>query len=358
MAMLVAGATNCWAAAAEMMKKVTLDEIMGLERYEQARDERRRPLPAHDLTDDLRHLVGRQVALVDDARDGLLQPEGRRGLAHAAPRVRLVEVGQMAGPVIALPADVLRSSGLEVLGSGPGTIPLTDIVGAIPQVMAIAATGDLPIGINLTRVASQPTVVQNAIRGFTTSLAQAVIIVLGVSFLALGVRAGLAARKLLTSAGLFTRLAQATAASRHPPYDFAVVDEAQDFSIAHLRFFAALGGTRPNALFFAGDLGQRIFQLPFSWKVRRGFRQIYRSKGERLRLRHHFKADLALDFTPADKDRMRGLSAKAREGTLSPAEQAEINSYERVGHLLNILQSKARRSLQPRRRTNGKTKGH
>jgi multidrug efflux pump subunit AcrB len=51
---------------------------------------------------------------------------------------------------------------------------------------------DLPIGINLSRVASQPTVVQNAIRGFTTSLAQAVIIVLGVSFLALGVRAGLA----------------------------------------------------------------------------------------------------------------------------------------------------------------------
>ena len=72
----------------------------------------------------------------------------RRGLAHAAPRVRLVEVGQMAGPVIALPADVLRSSGLEILGSGPGTIPLTDIVGAIPQVMAIAATGDLPIDID------------------------------------------------------------------------------------------------------------------------------------------------------------------------------------------------------------------
>jgi len=51
---------------------------------------------------------------------------------------------------------------------------------------------DLPIGIDLTRVASQPTVVQTAIRGFTTSLAQAVIIVLCVSFLALGVRAGLA----------------------------------------------------------------------------------------------------------------------------------------------------------------------
>jgi superfamily I DNA/RNA helicase len=27
-----------------------------------------------------------------------------------------------------------------------------------------------------------------------------------------------------------------------------------------------LAGDRPNALFFAGDLGQRIFQQPFSWK--------------------------------------------------------------------------------------------
>jgi len=46
-----------------------------------------------------------------------------------------------------------------------------------------------------------------------------------------------------------------------------VVDEAQDISISHLRFLAALGASRPNALFFAGDLGQRIFQQPFSWKA-------------------------------------------------------------------------------------------
>ena len=30
---------------------------------------------------------------------------------------------------------------------------------------------------------------------------------------------------------------------------------------------AALGGSRPNGLFFAGDLGQRIFQTPFSWRA-------------------------------------------------------------------------------------------
>jgi superfamily I DNA/RNA helicase len=49
-------------------------------------------------------------------------------------------------------------------------------------------------------------------------------------------------------------------------FDYAVVDEAQDIGVAHLRFLAALGGGRANALFFAGDLGQRIFQQPFSWK--------------------------------------------------------------------------------------------
>ena len=80
------------------------------------------------------------------------------------------------------------------------------------------------------------------------------------------VRSGLKERKLTTHAGLFTLLAVAVAKDKHPPFDFVVVDEAQDISVAHLRFFAALGARRPNALFFAGDLGQRIFQQPFSWK--------------------------------------------------------------------------------------------
>jgi mRNA-degrading endonuclease RelE of RelBE toxin-antitoxin system len=81
------------------------------------------------------------------------------------------------------------------------------------------------------------------------------------------VREQLEDRKLTTHAGLFTALASSLTGSKSPPFDFAVVDEAQDISVAHLRFFAALGGSRPNALFFAGDLGQRIFQQPFSWKA-------------------------------------------------------------------------------------------
>ncbi len=80
-------------------------------------------------------------------------------------------------------------------------------------------------------------------------------------------RAELKRRGLITHAELFASLAAMIAKSKNVVFDFAVVDEAQDISVAHLRFFAALGGGRPNALFFAGDLGQRIFQQPFSWKA-------------------------------------------------------------------------------------------
>jgi superfamily I DNA/RNA helicase/mRNA-degrading endonuclease RelE of RelBE toxin-antitoxin system len=81
------------------------------------------------------------------------------------------------------------------------------------------------------------------------------------------VRAGLDERGLLSYASLFTRLAAQIAESKQPPFDFAVVDEAQDVSVAQLRFLAALAANQPNGLFFAGDLGQRIFQQPFSWKA-------------------------------------------------------------------------------------------
>jgi hypothetical protein len=83
------------------------------------------------------------------------------------------------------------------------------------------------------------------------------------------VRAGLRARHLITQAELFTSLAVVISMNMKVVFDFAVVDEAQDISVSHLRFIAALTGPWPksNALFFAGDLGQRIFQQPFSWKA-------------------------------------------------------------------------------------------
>ncbi|MDF0515725.1 efflux RND transporter permease subunit [Bradyrhizobium yuanmingense] len=50
---------------------------------------------------------------------------------------------------------------------------------------------DLPIGVGVHLVADQPVVVEHAVSGFTEALFEAVIIVLGISFLSLGMRAGL-----------------------------------------------------------------------------------------------------------------------------------------------------------------------
>jgi len=58
------------------------------------------------------------------------------------------------------------------------------------------------------------------------------------------------------------------------------------------------------------------------------------------------RAILDLDFRQADKDRMHGLLAKAKKGTLTPEEEVEIDNYERVGHMLSLMKSKARLSLK------------
>ena len=81
------------------------------------------------------------------------------------------------------------------------------------------------------------------------------------------VRSTLNERGRLTEPELFRRLERHFAGVNRPPFDFCVVDEAQDIDVPALRFFAALGKNRPDRLFFAGDLGQRIFQTPFSWRA-------------------------------------------------------------------------------------------
>ena len=55
---------------------------------------------------------------------------------------------------------------------------------------------------------------------------------------------------------------------------------------------------------------------------------------------------LKLKFRPEDQERVDILSAKAREGTLAPAERAELEEYLRVADMLAILKSKARLSLK------------
>ena len=131
-----------------------------------------------------------------------------------------------------------------------------------------------------------------------------------------GVKSELEARGLTTRADMFTRLASHLNSMRHSPFDFAVVDEAQDISVAQLRFLAALGDDRPNSLFFAGDLGQRIFQQPFSWKsLGVDIRGRSRTLRVNYRTSHQIRtqADLLLGSELADVD---GVT-ETRAGTVS-----------------------------------------
>ena len=74
-------------------------------------------------------------------------------------------------------------------------------------------------------------------------------------------------RGLLTEPRMFRRLERHFAEAAYPPFEYCVIDEAQDIGVAELRFLAALDAGRPDSLFFAGDLGQRIFRTPFSWRA-------------------------------------------------------------------------------------------
>ncbi len=71
--------------------------------------------------------------------------------------------------------------------AGGNNLTFGDEIGAIAKQLQ----QDFPIGIDLVQVSDQPEVVREAISGFTSALFEAVVIVLAVSFVSLGLRAGL-----------------------------------------------------------------------------------------------------------------------------------------------------------------------
>ena len=130
------------------------------------------------------------------------------------------------------------------------------------------------------------------------------------------VRSGLRDQSLITRSEMFARLATTFSETRRPPFDFIVVDESQDIDVAQLRFLASLGANRPNGLFFAGDLGQRIFQQPFSWQTL-GVEIRGRSRTLKINYRtsHQIRmcSDLLLGTEIADADG----NTEERSGTIS-----------------------------------------
>ncbi len=130
------------------------------------------------------------------------------------------------------------------------------------------------------------------------------------------VRDELERQDLLTTAAMFGRLEAHFSQASKSPFDHCVIDEAQDISVAELRFLAALSEDRPNSLFFSGDLGQRIFRAPFSWR-RLGVDVRGRSRTLRVNYRtsHQIRrqADNLLPARIADVD---GIE-EDRRGTVS-----------------------------------------
>ena len=145
------------------------------------------------------------------------------------------------------------------------------------------------------------------------------------------VKSGLVRQGLTTRAEIFGRLTSALGETGERPFDHVVVDEAQDVSVPQLRFLSALAGGRKNGLFFAGDLGQRIFQLPFSW---RELGVDIRDRSQTLRVNYRtshqirMQADRLLDPEIADADG----NLEERSGTISvfngPAPTVQILADE------------------------------
>lgn len=73
------------------------------------------------------------------------------------------------------------------------------------------------------------------------------------------------------------------------PFQHVVVDEAQDLGPRELRLVAALAAPGQHALFFAGDVGQRIFRWPFSW-VSAGVD--VRGRAQRLKVNYRTTAEI------------------------------------------------------------------
>ncbi len=78
-------------------------------------------------------------------------------------------------------------------------------------------------------------------------------------------RKAISDRGFRTWAQIFADVTAYYAGQAHKPFTHIVVDEAQDLGVPELRLLAAIARSGSDALFFAGDLGQRIFQQPFSW---------------------------------------------------------------------------------------------
>ncbi|MFP5412154.1 MAG: efflux RND transporter permease subunit [Gammaproteobacteria bacterium] len=132
-------------------------------------------------------------------------------LAIDGRQIRLGDVARVFRGYVDPPVYTMRFGGRQAIGLGVSMAPRGDVIAlgrALEDTMA-RLKGDLPVGIEFAKVSDQPKIVRNAVGLFMTVLAEAVAIVLAVSFLSLGLRAGsvVALTIPLVLAGTFVAMA-------------------------------------------------------------------------------------------------------------------------------------------------------
>jgi multidrug efflux pump subunit AcrB len=106
--------------------------------------------------------------------------------------LRLGDIAQVRRAYADPPQPMFRVNGAPAIGLALAMREGGDILslGAEVKATMAAVLAELPIGIDVIRVADQPVTVDEAISDFTESLWQAIAIILAIGFIALGVRAG------------------------------------------------------------------------------------------------------------------------------------------------------------------------
>jgi multidrug efflux pump subunit AcrB len=106
---------------------------------------------------------------------------------------RLSDVATITRGYADPPKSLFRVNGQPAIGLAIGMKPNANLLhfGEALKNEMRKVEADLPVGVGIHLVSDQPVVVEEAVGGFTKALAEAVIIVLAVSFISLGVRAGL-----------------------------------------------------------------------------------------------------------------------------------------------------------------------
>jgi NADPH2:quinone reductase len=111
-------------------------------------------LPHDELVAALRNEIANGIDVVLDylwgaPAEATLEAIAKKGLSHKSSRIRYIQIGNSAGAKISFDASILRSSGLELLGSGFGSASMADLAASVSEFFTEAARQPFDISIRI-----------------------------------------------------------------------------------------------------------------------------------------------------------------------------------------------------------------